>query len=97
MGDAGSGIPSIIIAGAGIGGLVTALHLHAYGFTDVHVFEASSALSALGVGINVQPRAVLILRDLGLLPAMASTGIETGELNNTARSQSGFAGAVTLR
>ena len=81
MGDAGNGSPSIIVAGAGIGGLVTALHLHAYGFTDIHIFEASSTLSTLGVGINVQPHAVLILRELGLLPAMASAGIETAELN----------------
>lgn len=73
--------PSVIIVGAGIGGLVTALHLHAYGFTDIHIFEAASTLSTLGVGINVQPSAVLILRDLGLLPAMVSTGIETAELN----------------
>ena len=73
--------PRIIVAGAGIGGLVTALHLHAYGLTDIHIFEAASTLSTLGVGINVQPSAVLILRDLGLLPAMTGTGIETGELN----------------
>lgn len=72
---------SIIIVGAGIGGLTTALHLHAYGFKDIHVFEASSTLSTLGVGINVQPSAVLILRNLGLLPALDATGVRTGELN----------------
>lgn len=57
--------PRIIIAGAGIGGLSTALALHAAGFSDIHVFEASSTLTTLGVGINVQPSAVLILRNLG--------------------------------
>jgi 2-polyprenyl-6-methoxyphenol hydroxylase-like FAD-dependent oxidoreductase len=73
--------PSIIIVGAGIGGLTTALHLHANGFKNIHVFEAAPTLTTLGVGINVQPHAVLILRDLGLLPAMESIGIKTKELN----------------
>ncbi|THY25155.1 FAD/NAD(P)-binding domain-containing protein [Aureobasidium pullulans] len=73
--------PRIIIAGAGIGGLTTALSLHAAGFTDIHIFEAASNLTTLGVGINVQPSAVLILRNLGLLPALKSTAIETQELN----------------
>ena len=71
----------IIIVGAGVGGLTTALQLHANGFTNVHIFEASSTLSTLGVGINVQPSAVLILRNLGLLPALEATGVKTGELN----------------
>ncbi|KPI41703.1 6-hydroxynicotinate 3-monooxygenase [Cyphellophora attinorum] len=51
------------------------------GFTDIHIFEASSRLTTLGVGINVQPSAVLILRNLGLLPTLLSTGIQTKELN----------------
>ncbi|KAK6215758.1 salicylate 1-monooxygenase [Colletotrichum tabaci] len=73
--------PKIIIAGAGIGGLTTALSLHAAGFTNIHLFEASSQLTTLGVGINVQPSAVLILRNLGLLEALEKTGIKTQELN----------------
>lgn len=51
------------------------------GFTDIHLFETSSQLTTLGVGINVQPSAVLLLRNLGLLPALKATGIETQELN----------------
>ncbi|KXX79362.1 3-hydroxybenzoate 6-hydroxylase [Madurella mycetomatis] len=73
--------PRIIIAGAGIGGLSTALALHAAGFSDIHVFEASATLTTLGVGINLQPSAVLILRNLGLLPALRDMAIETRELN----------------
>lgn len=71
----------IIIVGAGVGGLATALQLHAYGFTNIHVFEAASRLRTLGVGINVQPSAVLILRNLGLLEALDKTGIRTKDLN----------------
>lgn len=73
--------PRIIIAGAGIGGLGAALALHAAGFTNIHIFEASSQLTTLGVGINVQPSAVLILRNLGLLSELEKFGVETQELN----------------
>jgi len=73
--------PRILIAGAGIGGLSAALSLHAAGFRDIHIFEAASELTTLGVGINVQPSAVLILRNLGLLPALESIAIKTKELN----------------
>ncbi|KAF2640576.1 FAD/NAD(P)-binding domain-containing protein [Massarina eburnea CBS 473.64] len=71
----------IIIIGAGIGGLSAALALHAAGLTNITIYEASSQLTTLGVGINVQPSAVLILRNLGLLEALEKTGIRTEELN----------------
>jgi 2-polyprenyl-6-methoxyphenol hydroxylase-like FAD-dependent oxidoreductase len=73
--------PRVLIAGAGIGGLSVALALHAAGFQDIHIFEQSRELTTLGVGINVQPSAVLILRNLGLLPELERFGIETKELN----------------
>ena len=73
--------PRFLIAGAGVGGLSAALSLHAAGFHDIHIFEAASELVSLGVGINVQPSAVLILRNLGLLPALESIAIKTEELN----------------
>ena len=73
--------PKIIIAGAGIGGLTAALALPAAGFNNIHIFEASHTLTTLGVGINVRPSAVLILRNLGLLAALDKTGMRTQELN----------------
>ncbi|MDP1752189.1 MAG: flavin-dependent oxidoreductase [Reyranella sp.] len=69
----------IVIAGAGIGGLVAAMCLHRAGF-DVEVFEAVGELRPLGVGINIQAGAVRILCGLGLEPALAATAIETREL-----------------
>jgi 2-polyprenyl-6-methoxyphenol hydroxylase-like FAD-dependent oxidoreductase len=69
----------VIIAGGGIGGLAAALALHAGGH-DVRVFEAVSELRPLGVGINVLSHAVAVLADLGLMPALAETAIETREL-----------------
>lgn len=70
----------VIIIGAGIGGLSTALALHAAGFRNIQIFEAVKEIRALGVGINVQPSAVLVLRNWGLLPQLEQIGRETKEL-----------------
>ncbi|MDE2006313.1 MAG: flavin-dependent oxidoreductase, partial [Rhodospirillales bacterium] len=67
-----------LIAGGGIGGLATALSLHAAGI-EAELFEATAALRPLGVGINLQPHAVRELTELGLGAALAETGIATRE------------------
>ncbi|WP_422049388.1 flavin-dependent oxidoreductase [Shimia sp.] len=54
----------IVIAGGGIGGLVTALTLHQIG-QPVVVLEAVETIRPLGVGINLQPNAVRELLELG--------------------------------
>lgn len=69
----------VIIAGAGIGGLTTALSLHELGI-DVDVFEQARELAELGVGINMLPHATKELAALGLLPALDREGIRTREL-----------------
>ena len=69
----------IIVAGGGIGGLITALTLHRIGF-DVQVFESVPRISALGVGINLLPHSVRVLDELSLTNALKSTAIETEEL-----------------
>ena len=66
----------ILIVGAGIGGLATALAAHAAGHR-VTIAEAAREIRALGVGINLLPHAVAVLDKLGLLPALRATGIET--------------------
>jgi 5-methylphenazine-1-carboxylate 1-monooxygenase len=58
----------VIIAGAGIGGLATALTLHQIGVPCV-VFDAVREMRPLGVGINLQPNAVRELYDLGMTAA----------------------------
>ena len=68
----------VVIAGAGIGGLVGALALHRRGI-EVQVFEQVSQIRPLGVGINLLPHAVGVLDALGLGPALARTGIEANE------------------
>jgi 2-polyprenyl-6-methoxyphenol hydroxylase-like FAD-dependent oxidoreductase len=69
----------VIVAGAGIGGLATALSLHAAGI-DALVFDAAAELRPLGVGINLMPHAVRELTELGLGDQLAATGIPTAEM-----------------
>ena len=69
----------VIVAGAGIGGLATALSLHAAGI-DAVVFDSAAALRPLGVGINLMPHAVRELTELGLGGELAATGIPTAEM-----------------
>ncbi len=70
---------TVLVAGAGIGGLTLALSLHQVGI-PVRVFEQSGRLQPLGVGINVLPHAVRELDELGLREALVGLGIETAEL-----------------
>jgi 2-polyprenyl-6-methoxyphenol hydroxylase-like FAD-dependent oxidoreductase len=74
----------IVVIGAGIGGLVTALRLHAEGLRCV-VYEQSPRIRELGVGINVLPAAVKELAALGLLDRLAEAGVRTRELIYTHR------------
>src|SRR5262252_7178196 len=69
----------LIIAGAGIGGLTTALCLHQSGF-DVRIYESASEIKALGVGINVLPHAVRVLTRLGLEEELYKAAVATSEL-----------------
>src|SRR5215471_12966597 len=69
----------VLVVGGGIGGLTTALSLHAAGI-DCCIYESVVSLRALGVGINLQPNAVRELTELGLGEALAETAIETSTL-----------------
>jgi len=68
----------VLIAGAGIAGLTTALALHAVGI-EAQVVDSATELKPLGVGINLLPHAVRELTELGLGPALEATGIATAE------------------
>jgi 2-polyprenyl-6-methoxyphenol hydroxylase-like FAD-dependent oxidoreductase len=74
----------VIIAGAGAGGLVTALMLHARGI-DCEVFEQADVVRELGVGINTLPHAIKELAELGLLERLDAVAIRTYELFYTNR------------
>ena len=69
----------ILIAGGGIGGLAAALSLHQKGI-ECEVFERSSEIRELGVGINTLPHAIKELADLELLDDLDRVAIRTYEL-----------------
>jgi 2-polyprenyl-6-methoxyphenol hydroxylase-like FAD-dependent oxidoreductase len=69
----------VIIAGAGIGGLTTALMLHARGIA-AEIYEQSPTVREIGVGINTLPLAIGELAGLGLLPALDAVAVRTREL-----------------
>ncbi len=65
----------IVIAGAGIAGLAAALSLHEAGLTDIAVYERSTSIRGLGVGINLLPHALRELTELGVADAVAALGV----------------------
>jgi 2-polyprenyl-6-methoxyphenol hydroxylase-like FAD-dependent oxidoreductase len=74
----------ILVVGAGIGGLTTALSLHQAGI-EVDVYEAVPELKPLGVGINILPHAARELTELGLGERLAARAIATEALVYTNR------------
>src|SRR5258708_12148116 len=73
-----------IIVGGGVGGLTTALMLHARGI-DCEVYEQAEAVRELGGGINTLPHAIKELAGLGLLERLDAVAIRTHELFYTNR------------
>ncbi|MCF4124605.1 flavin-dependent oxidoreductase [Methylobacterium sp. SyP6R] len=69
----------VIIVGAGIGGLATALMLHRRGIRAT-IVEQASEVREVGVGINTLPHAIRELAELDLLPALDRVAIRTKEL-----------------
>jgi 5-methylphenazine-1-carboxylate 1-monooxygenase len=70
---------TILVVGGGIGGLATALALHERGL-ECRVFEQSSKIRELGVGINTLPHAIGELAALGLLERLDAVAVRTYEL-----------------
>ena len=75
----------VAVVGGGIGGMSLALSLAAAGLDDIDVYESSSAIKELGVGINVMPYAVRELAELGLLDELSSIGIPTADFSYYSR------------
>ena len=65
---------TIVIAGAGIGGLTAALALAQHGFRAV-VLEKAERLEEAGAGLQLSPNASRVLIDLGLEPRLKTVAI----------------------
>jgi 2-polyprenyl-6-methoxyphenol hydroxylase-like FAD-dependent oxidoreductase len=69
----------VLIIGAGIGGLTTALALHQRGIS-CRIHESVRELRPLGVGINLLPHAMAQLDQLGVADAATAIAVQTAEL-----------------
>ena len=65
---------TIVIAGAGIGGLTAALALAARGFSVI-ILERADRLEEAGAGLQLSPNASRVLIDLGLRDALAARAV----------------------
>ncbi|MQA87022.1 MAG: hypothetical protein GEV03_20930 [Streptosporangiales bacterium] len=65
----------VLIAGAGPGGLTTALCLTSVGIRDVSIVESTPEIRSLGLGINLLPHAVRELSELGMGSELDRIGI----------------------
>ena len=70
---------TVLISGAGIGGLSLALSLHQVGI-PCRIFESVNTIKPLGVGINLQPSSVRELIELGLLAQLDKIALRTEEV-----------------
>jgi 2-polyprenyl-6-methoxyphenol hydroxylase-like FAD-dependent oxidoreductase len=70
---------TVLIAGAGIGGLALALALQQRGIAFI-AFDAAPELKPLGVGINILPHGAGELAEFGILDAIEAGSVKTREL-----------------
>ena len=69
---------TVLISGAGIGGLCLGLSLQQLKI-PFQIFETSVSIEPLGVGVNLQPNAVRELFALGLKDSLTRIGVQTEE------------------
>src|SRR5215207_10865563 len=85
----------VLIAGAGIGGLTTALALRQAGL-DAHVYEQASVLREVGAGVAISPNAVKVLHRLGLAQALQSVGVVSDSMDSRDWQTGALLGRVPL-
>ncbi|WP_285729198.1 FAD-dependent oxidoreductase [Nocardiopsis sp. ATB16-24] len=71
----------VVVVGAGIGGLATALALLKEGHR-VRIYERAEELSEVGAGLQVSPNSTRVLEYLGVGEALAATGVRPERLES---------------
>ncbi|KAH6666938.1 hypothetical protein B0J14DRAFT_192676 [Halenospora varia] len=69
----------IVVVGAGMGGLATALALAKKGFTSIDLYETASNLGFVGAGIQLAPNMARILDNLGAWKRIEKEAVELKE------------------
>lgn len=85
----------IIILGAGVGGLTTAIALQQRGFENIRIYERRKTATTIGAGLVLWANACKILDKLNLLIAVEKVG---GKLNEMQRwsENAAFLGAINI-
>lgn len=67
----------ILIIGAGLGGLATAIALSTHGY-DITILESAPSLGEVGAGIQIPPNSMRLLLQWGLGPFLAGKAVQPG-------------------
>ena len=66
-------VKTVLVVGAGIGGLAVSLAMAQRGF-DVTLVEQAAEIAEIGAGLQISPNGLAVLRALGLEQALEQTG-----------------------
>lgn len=85
----------IVIIGAGVGGLTTAIALHQRGFKNILIYERRSTATTIGAGLVLWANASKILEKLNLLSDVEKVGGKLKEMQRWTKG-SEFLGAINI-
>jgi len=85
----------IVILGAGVGGLTTAIALHQKGFRNITIYERRKIATTIGAGIVLWANATKILEKLNLLVEIEKVGGKINEMQRLTENNE-FLGAINV-
>lgn len=85
----------IVILGAGIGGLTTAIALHQKGFKNISIYERREKATTIGAGLVLWSNATKILHKLELLTEIEKVGGQLEQMQRWTKSEE-FLGAINI-
>ena len=85
----------IVILGAGIGGLTTAIALHQKGFKNISIYERREKSTTMGAGLVLWSNATKILHKLGLLKEIEKIGGQLKQMQRWTKNEA-FLGAINI-